>query len=165
MKTHDENKIASTKISSPNCAPCHWLERKQTFGSISKTSAKATAPRRPPYIITNWSTLDSLWSLYWFAMAVKIATPGKSNYPNDEKQLPSKYLLTSRKKRSFSLPKARKNVQKRMVRTTKFQFQSCLSWMVATPRNMKIIVSEDPLSIFMAYFKVVWDLEEIFLST
>ena len=74
------------------------VKRKQTFGSISKTSAKATAPRRPPYIITNWSTLDSLWSLYWFAMAVKIATPGKSNYPNDEKQLPSKFFLKSRKK-------------------------------------------------------------------
>ena len=164
MKTHGDNKIASSEISSPNCAPCHWLEWKQTLGSISNTSAKATAPRRPPYIITNWSTLDSLWSLYWFAMAVKINTPGKAIYPNDEKQLPSIFFFKSRKK-SFFLPKPRKNVQKRMVRTTKFQFQSCLSWMVATPRNMKIIVSEDPLSIFMAYFKVVWDLEEIFLST
>ena len=143
----------------------HWLEWKQTLGSISKTSAKATAPRRPPYIITNWSTLDSLWSLYWFAMAVKIITPGKSIYPDDDKQLANKFFLKRRKKVFFFLPKARKNVQKRMVRTTKFQFQSCLSWMVATPRNMKIIVSEDPLSIFMAYFKVVWDLEEIFLST
>ena len=30
-----------------------------------------------------------------------------------------------------------------------------LSWMVATPRNMKMIVSEEPLNIFMAYFRVV----------
>ena len=138
----------------------HWLEWKRTLGSIVKTSAKATAPRRPPYIITNWSTLVSLWSLNRFAMAVKIITPRKSIHSNDDKQIsfPWKAFL-------FFLPKTRKNVQKRMVRITKFQFQSCLSWMVATPRNMKIIVSEEIATIFVAYFKVVWDLEEMLRST
>jgi hypothetical protein len=33
--------------------------------------------------------------------------------------------------------------------------QLTLSWMVATPRNMKMIVSEVLLNIFMAYFNVV----------
>ena len=36
-----------------------------------------------------------------------------------------------------------KTVQKVMVRMTKAQFHSWSSWMVATPRNMKMIVSEE----------------------
>lgn len=52
-----------------------------------------------------------------------------------------------------------------MVQRTKFQFHSWSSWMVATPRNMKMMVSEEPLSIFMAYLSVVWDLELMLRST
>ena len=66
---------------------------------------------------------------------------------------------------NYFLPNTLKNEQKKIVSSTKFQFQSCLSWMVATPRNIKIIVSDEPLSIFMAYFRVVCDLDEIFRST
>ena len=36
-----------------------------------------------------------------------------------------------------------KIVQKVMVRMTKAQFHSWSSWMVATPRNMKMIVSDE----------------------
>ena len=48
-----------------------------------------------------------------------------------------------------------KSVQKAMVRSTKAQFQSWLSCMVATPRNMKMIVSEELLNILRAYLRVV----------
>ena len=52
-----------------------------------------------------------------------------------------------------------------MVRMTNHQFQSCSSWMVATPRNMKITVSELLDSIFIAYLIVVWELLDTFRST
>lgn len=45
------------------------------FGSISSTKANATAPRKPPYDITNFSTLLSLWSRNRFARAVSTITP------------------------------------------------------------------------------------------
>ena len=48
-----------------------------------------------------------------------------------------------------------KNVQNAMVSMTKAQFHSWSSWMVATPKNMKMIVSLEPLNIFIAYFSVV----------
>ena len=52
-----------------------------------------------------------------------------------------------------------------MVRRTKAQFHSWSSWIVATPKNMKMIVSELELNIFRPYFSVVCDLELMFLST
>ena len=65
----------------------------------------------------------------------------------------------------YLLPITLKTVQKRIVKQINAQFHSWSSCIVATPRNMNMIVSEDPLNIFMAYFKVVWDLDEIFRST
>ena len=60
---------------------------------------------------------------------------------------------------------ALKTEQKRMVRRMKAVFQSCWSWMVLTPRNMKMMVSELLLSIFMAYLTVVCDLGDMLPST
>lgn len=65
----------------------------------------------------------------------------------------------------LTVPMILKKVQKRMVRRTKGQFHWCLSWMVATPRNMKMMVSDDELSILSAYLSVVCDLDEMFRST
>jgi hypothetical protein len=48
--------------------------------------------------------------------------------------------------------------QKVMVSTTNQRFQSCILLIVATPKNMKMIVSEELLNIFIAYLTVVWDL-------
>jgi hypothetical protein len=45
--------------------------------------------------------------------------------------------------------------QKRIVKHIKAQFHSWSSCIVATPRNINIIVSDEPLNIFIAYFKVV----------
>ena len=56
-------------------------------------------------------------------------------------------------------------VQKTMVRTTNHQFQSWSSWMVDTPRNMKMVVSEQLDNIFMAYLIVVCDLLDTLRST
>ncbi len=56
-------------------------------------------------------------------------------------------------------------VQKRMVSMTNHQFQSCSSCMVATPRNMKITVSELLDNIFIAYLIVVCELLDTLRST
>lgn len=45
-----------------------------------------------------------------------------------------------------------------MVKMTKKVFHWCSVFTVATPRNMKMMVSEELLSIFIAYFIVVCDL-------
>ena len=52
-------------------------------------------------------------------------------------------------------PIQRKTVQKTIVRMVNHQFQTCSSCMVATPRNMKMIVSEELDNIFIAYLIVV----------
>lgn len=43
--------------------------------SIKSTKANATAPRNPPYDITNFSTLFNLCSRKWLAIAVNTMTP------------------------------------------------------------------------------------------
>lgn len=58
-----------------------------------------------------------------------------------------------------------KTEQKRIVNTMNQVFHSCLFPTVATPKNMKIMVSEELLSIFIAYFTVVCDLCDMFAST
>lgn len=45
------------------------------FESIKRTKANATAPLKPPYDMTNFSTLLNLWRRNWFANAVKTMTP------------------------------------------------------------------------------------------
>jgi hypothetical protein len=55
--------------------------------------------------------------------------------------------------------------QKRMVRTTNKVFQSCESFTVQTPRNKKIMDSDELASIFIAYFKVVCERVVMFSST
>jgi hypothetical protein len=45
--------------------------------------------------------------------------------------------------------------QKMMVSTMNQRFHSWLLLMVATPRNMKMMVSEELLNIFIAYLTVV----------
>lgn len=62
-------------------------------------------------------------------------------------------------------PIARKTEQKMMVRMTNQVFQSWFLLTVATPKNMKMTVSEDEDSIFMAYLTVVWDLCDMLAST
>lgn len=62
-------------------------------------------------------------------------------------------------------PMTRKNEQKTIVKTMNQVFHEWLLLTVATPRNMKIIVSEELLNIFKAYFIVVWDLCDILAST
>ena len=63
------------------------------------------------------------------------------------------------------LPITLNTVQKRIVKQIKAQFHSWSSWIVATPRNINMIVSDEPLNIFIAYFNVVCDLDEILRST
>lgn len=63
------------------------------------------------------------------------------------------------------LPMARKTEQKRIVSKMKAVFHTCWSLTVLTPKNMKMIVSELLLNIFMAYLIVVCDFGEIFPST
>ncbi len=63
------------------------------------------------------------------------------------------------------LPIARKTEQKRIVSKMKAVFQSCWSLTVLTPKNMKMMVSELLLSIFMAYLMVVCDLGDMLPST
>lgn len=55
--------------------------------------------------------------------------------------------------------------QNKIVSITNHVFQSCLLLTVATPKNMKMIVSEELDNIFMAYLTVVWDLCEMLAST
>lgn len=57
-----------------------------------------------------------------------------------------------------NLPIIRNIEQNTMVNKTNHVFQSWLLFTVATPRNMKMIVSEDEDSIFIVYFIVVCDL-------
>jgi hypothetical protein len=59
----------------------------------------------------------------------------------------------------------RKNEQKTIVKRMNQVFHVWLLLTVATPKNMKIIVSEELLNIFKAYFIVVWDLWLILAST
>jgi hypothetical protein len=54
--------------------------------------------------------------------------------------------------------------QKRMVSKIKAVFHSCFV-IVLTPRNMKMIVSELLLNIFIAYLMVVCDFSEMLAST
>ena len=63
------------------------------------------------------------------------------------------------------LPIAQKTEQKRIVSKMKAVFQSCLSLTVFTPKNMKMIVSEPLINIFMAYLMVVCDLGDMLPST
>ena len=44
---------------------------------VKDTSENAIAPRKPPYAITNWSTMSILSSLNLFARKVKANTPVK----------------------------------------------------------------------------------------
>ena len=53
------------------------------------------------------------------------------------------------------LPNTLKTVANKIVSETNAQFQSWSSWIVATPKNMKMIVSDEPDNIFIAYFSVV----------
>lgn len=62
-------------------------------------------------------------------------------------------------------PRTRNREQKIIVRMMNQKFHSWSDFMVATPRNMKIIVSEELDTIFSAYFIVVCDLCEMFAST
>lgn len=64
-----------------------------------------------------------------------------------------------------ALPITRNIEQKAMVSTTNHVFQTCLLLTVATPRNMKIIVSAELDNIFNAYLTVVCDFCDIFDST
>ena len=89
------------------------------------------APLRPPYIMTNWSTILSLCSRHWLAMNTSRNTPRiLQGFSGNQLRFNSVSLYL-------------KTVQKVMVRMTKAQFHSWSSWMVATPRNMKMIVSEE----------------------
>lgn len=59
----------------------------------------------------------------------------------------------------------RKTEQKRIVSRMKAVFQSCWSLTVLTPKNMKMIVSDELLNIFIVYLTVVWDLGDMLPST
>lgn len=54
-------------------------------------------------------------------------------------------------------PITRKTEQKVMVSTTNHVFHTCILLTVATPRNIKIIVSAELDNIFRAYLTVVCD--------
>jgi hypothetical protein len=60
---------------------------------------------------------------------------------------------------------ARYTEQKAIVSTINHRFKSWLLLIVATPKNMKMMVSEELLNIFIAYLTVVWDLWEMLAST
>lgn len=62
-------------------------------------------------------------------------------------------------------PITRKKEQKTIVRMMNQVFHSWLLFTVATPRNMKMMVSDELLNIFKAYFIVVWDLCDTLAST
>jgi hypothetical protein len=60
---------------------------------------------------------------------------------------------------------ARYTEQKAIVSTTNHGLKLWLLLIVATPKNMKMTVSEELLNIFIAYLTVVWDLWEMLDST
>lgn len=60
---------------------------------------------------------------------------------------------------------ARHRRQRSRVQVTKGQFHMCSSWMVETPRKMKMSVSLTLLHIFRKYLMVVCDFSEMLAST
>ena len=122
---------------------------------MRRTRAKATAPLRPPYIMTNWSTILSLCSRYWLAMNTSRNTP---------RILHEVFRLPVKGYHSVDNPGLHlylKTVQKVMVRMTKAQFHSWSSWMVATPRNMKMIVSEELLFVYVLRRSLLWSTSHV----